>query len=147
MELETVRASLMEANNAHDFGFGPGLRPPIYIYPRCWHAPETWCELFLCAPLIIVGASLPAGDWPLWWLLHQRMRYFVPFKDFEIAETFYLTSRPDQVPHVVNDAAGLETVRFASDDALWRFVSSALDARGTDLHPGWDRRFGDRPRR
>jgi hypothetical protein len=146
LELETARASLMDEHNDHDYGYGPGLRPPIYIYPRRWHAPATWCELFLCAPLVFIGASLPADDWPLWWLLHQRARYFVPFQDWEIAETFYLTSRPHEAGHVANGAAGLEIVAFRSDEDMWRFVLAALDDPGVEFHPGWDRHFGPRPR-
>jgi hypothetical protein len=145
-QLERARASLMDTYNDHDYGYGPGLRPPIHIYPRRWHAPETCCELFLCAPLVFVGASLPADDWPLWWVLHQRARYFVPFQDWEIAETFYLTSRPDEAGHVANGAGGLEMVAFRSDEHMWRFILAALDAAGEDLHQGWDRHFGPRPR-
>jgi hypothetical protein len=139
MDLETARASLMDQYNAYHYGYGPGLRPPTYIYGERWHAPESWSELVLCAPLVFVGASLPADDWPLWWLLHQRARYFIPFKDWEIAETFYLTSRPAEAGHVLNGAAGLETISFRNDDELWRFVISALDARGVDFDPGMDR--------
>jgi len=59
-----------------------------------------------------------AGAWPLWWLLHQRERYFVPFEDWQIAETFYLTSRPHEAAHVANGAAGLERVAFRSDEDM-----------------------------
>jgi hypothetical protein len=142
MELEQARASLMDAHNDHAYGYGAGLRPPIYIYPRRWHSPDTWTELFLCAPLVFIGTSLPPDDWPLWWLLHQRARYFVPFEDWEVAETFYLTSRPSAVGHVANGAAGLELITFRSDDDMWRFVLNALASPGQDLHQGWGRRFG-----
>jgi hypothetical protein len=70
------------------------------------------------------------------------MRYFVPFEDSEVAETFYLTSRPGDHQHLLNGAAGLETVQFEHDEELWYFLLSALDAPGVDLHAGWGRRFG-----
>jgi hypothetical protein len=102
--------------------------------------------VFLCAPLVFIGASLPMDDWPLWWLLHQRARYFVPFRGREIAETFYLTSRPHEVGHVANGAAGLEMVTFPTDDDMWHFVLAALDSPGVDVHAGWGRHFGPRPK-
>jgi hypothetical protein len=144
MILEKCRAKLMDESNKWDYGYGPGLLPPISVYPDLWDAPPTWCHLFLCAPLVFVGTSLPADDWPLWWLLHQRARYFVPFQEWEIAETFYLTSRETNVSHVQNGAASLEVVTFKDYDKMWTFILTALDAPGVDLHEGWDRRFGRR---
>ena len=74
--------------------------------------------------------SLPADDCPLWWLLHQRPRYFVPFEGEEIAETFYLTVRDADVSHIQNGAAGIEVVRFEDYDQMWTFILEALESPG-----------------
>lgn len=142
MQLEERRASLMDENYKWDYGYGPGLRPPISVWPSLWHAPSSWCDLVLCAPLVFIGTSLPTDDWPLWWLLHQRARYFVPFKEWQVAETFYLTSNKTESNHIENGTAGIELVRFKDNAALWKFVLAAIDAPGVDQHRGWDRRFG-----
>jgi len=142
MMLEECRAKLMDQNNRWDYGFGPGLLPPISVYPGLWDAPPSWSHLFLCAPLVFVGVSLPAEDWPLWWLLHQRARYFVPFEEWQIAETFYLTLRDTDVRHLQNGAAGIEVVTFEDYDQMWTLILAALDAPGVDFHKGWNRQFG-----
>jgi len=137
--LEAYRARLMDAFNEHAYGFGPGLREPRYIFEARWGDPVSWCDLMMAGPLVIVGASLSMHDWPLWWLLHQRARYFVPFDEDEAPHGFYLTVRGDDVEHVVNGAAGLEVVTFGSHDGLWGFVLGGLSAAGIDLYP-WRRR-------
>jgi len=133
--LEAYRAQLMDAFNQHSYGFGPGLREPDYIFEARWRAPLSWCDLIMAGPLVIVGASLSMHDWPLWWMLHQRARYHVPFKEDESPQGFYLAVRGDDVDHVVNGAAGLEVVSFASHQELWRFVLGALSAKGIDRSP------------
>src|SRR4030095_9683404 len=93
VQLEDYRATLLDNFNEYAYGFGRGLREPNYIYRSRWRKPVSWCDLFLSAPLVFIGTSLPADDWPLWWLLHQRVRYFVAFDAHEVPETFYLTTR------------------------------------------------------
>jgi hypothetical protein len=138
---EESRARLMDTHNSWDGGYGPGLRPPQYVFDHSWSEPQSWFDLFMCAPLVFVGASLPDDDWPLWWLLHQRARYFVPFKKGECAETFYLTTSDAETHHIQNGAAGLEMVTFSNHAALWKFVLSAVEAPGADLRAWADRRF------
>jgi hypothetical protein len=130
MMLEECRATLMDDYNLWGHGYGPGLISPVSVYASLWEAPPSWCHLFLCAPLVFVGVSLPADDWPLWWLLHQRPRYFVPFEGEEIAETFYLTVRDADVSHIQNGAAGIEVVRFEDYDQMWTFILEALESPG-----------------
>ena len=34
----------------------------------------TWLALALTAPLLLLGCGMTSDEWPLWWLLHQRVR-------------------------------------------------------------------------
>lgn len=140
-QLEAYRADLMERNNKWDYGYGPGLLQPNVAYGDLWARPRSWCDLFFTAPLVFIGTSLPIDDWPLWWLLHQRARYFVPFKDWEHPETFFLATRATIPDHLRNGAAGIEIVTFRNHDTMWRFLEDSIDARGVDLHPGFNRKF------
>jgi hypothetical protein len=130
MAMEERRATLMDANNDWAYGFGPGLRSPKEIYFQEWRSPESWCDLILTGPLVFIGTSLPPDDWPLWWLLHQRARYFVPFTESQVNETFYITSDEVEADHIENGAAGLEIVRFKDFDSLWAFVLHSLAMAG-----------------
>jgi hypothetical protein len=80
-----------------------------------------------------VGVSLTTDDWPLWWLLHQRARNFVPFeKDdfYQIPETFYLTVKDGDTSHLEGSPAGIELVKFESYDSMWLFIRRAIARKG-----------------
>jgi hypothetical protein len=105
------------------------LRPPGEVYWRLWNQIESWYDLFFLAPLVFVGVSLSRDDWPLWWLLHQRARNFVPFRNDEIYEcpnTFYLTCKGAETENLRGAPAGIELVEFDSYDAMWSFLRNAL---------------------
>jgi hypothetical protein len=109
------------------------LRPPREVYWRLWNSVNSWYDLFFLAPLVFVGVSLTTDDWPLWWLLHQRARNFVPFeKDdfYQIPETFYLTVKDGDTSHLEGSPAGIELVKFESYDSMWLFIRRAIARKG-----------------
>lgn len=108
------------------------LRPPGEVYWSLWNQVTSWYDLFFLAPLIFVGVSLSRDDWPLWWLLHQRARNFVPFKndqDYDCPSTFYLTCNDAEKDHLRGEPAGIELVEFKSYDSMWGFLRRALAKR------------------
>jgi hypothetical protein len=105
------------------------LRPPSEVYWELWHKVTSFHDLFFLAPLIFVGASLSMDDWPLWWLLHQRARNFVPFQnddDYGCQNTFCLTCKGQETGHLKGAPAGIELVEFNSYDSMWSFFRRAL---------------------
>lgn len=105
------------------------LKPPRTVYWGLWSQIESWYDLFFLAPLVFVGVSLSRDDWPLWWLLHQRARNFVPFRNHEYSEcpnTFYLTCKGAETENLRGAPAGIELVEFDSYDAMWSFLRKAL---------------------
>ncbi len=105
------------------------LRPPSEVYWKLWDRVKSWYDLFFLAPLIFVGVSLSRDDWPLWWLLHQRARNFVPFRkerDYDCPSAFYLTCKGAETNHLRGEPAGIELVEFDSYDSMWNFLRKAL---------------------
>jgi hypothetical protein len=105
------------------------LRPPSEVYRRLWNQVKSWYDLFFLAPLIFVGVSLSRDDWPLWWLLHQRARNFVPFRNdetYSCPNTFFLTCKDADTDHLKGTPAGIELVEFDPYDSMWSFLRQAL---------------------
>jgi hypothetical protein len=96
------------------------LMSPERFYEHCRKEPIGWYRMFFAAPLVIIGASLPLEDWPLWWLLHQRARNLAVFPTSP--PTFFLTAKGEAHPHLYGRSAEIELVEFPSHDALWKFV-------------------------
>jgi len=130
MEFEDYRDGMMNSWFGWDGSYSQyELRPPGEVYWKLWNKVESWYDLFFLAPLIFVGVSLSRDDWPLWWLLHQRARNFVPFRrneDYECPETFYVTCKGADTAHLRGAPAGIELVEFDSYNAMWSFLRKAL---------------------
>jgi hypothetical protein len=101
-------------------------------------ASSRYRDLVLTGPLVFVGVPLPPDDWPLWWLLRQRTRHFVPFNESQVNETFYLTTGEVEADHIENGAAGLEIGRFKDFDSLWAFVLDSLTMLVRKRDSPWD---------
>lgn len=107
------------------------LHPPVEVYESLIRGSlsrgiKSWFDILFLAPLVFVGTSLSLDDWPLWWLMHQRERNFVPFSEDQFPKAYYLTSRERPAAHLVGRPAGLEVVEFETFDALWTFLRGAL---------------------
>jgi hypothetical protein len=130
MQFEDYRDGMMNSWFGWDGSYSQyELRPPGEVYWRLWNQIESWYDLFFLAPLIFIGVSLSRDDWPLWWLLHQRARNFVPFRNddlYQCPETFYLTCKGADTTHLRGAPAGIEIVEFDSYDAMWGFLRKAL---------------------
>jgi hypothetical protein len=89
---------------------------------------DSWYDLFFLAPLVFVGVSLSLDDWPLWWLLHQRARNFVPFSQSygDCPVTIYVTSKEADNRHLFGQPAGIEIVEFDSYDSMWSALREAF---------------------
>jgi hypothetical protein len=130
MQYEDYRDGMMR--NCFDWDGSYGryeLRPPAEVYWRLWNQVGSWYDLFFLAPLVFVGVSLSRDDWPLWWLLHQRARNFVPFRNNELYEcpnTFFLTWKGAETEHLRGAPASIELVEFDSYDAMWSFLRKTL---------------------
>lgn len=69
------------------------LQAPDAFYEERLKTLDTWYDLLFLAPLVIIGTSLSLEDWPIWWMLHQRARNFVPFDNAAVPKTFYLATQ------------------------------------------------------
>jgi len=139
MGLEDYRKDFMEEWFLRYEGhYNPGyeyLHPPNEVYESLvvWRFDrkiESWLNIFFLAPLVFVGVSLSLDDWPLWWLLHQRARNFVPFDEDDCPATYYLTSKQARSDHLIGAPADIEVVEFETFDLLWEFV-----LKGIERHP------------
>jgi hypothetical protein len=104
----------------------PGARPhtklksPDRFYKQSRMDPRSWYRMFFAAPLVIIGASLPLEDWPLWWLLHQRARNLSVFR--KAPPAYFLAAKGEARPHLYGRPAEIDIVEFPSHDALWKLV-------------------------
>jgi hypothetical protein len=101
------------------------LRPPKRYYEMRRSFVSSWYDLFFLAPLIFIGAQLPLEEWPIWWLLHQRARNYVPFPRSAAQPTFYLTAAGVAKRHLEGQPCDIEVVEFPSHDDMWAFVLRA----------------------
>jgi hypothetical protein len=96
--------------------------------PLSWDALvewKAWYDLFFLAPLIFIGARLPLEEWPIWWLLHQRARNYVPFPRSAAQQAFCLIAASDAKRHLERQPCDIEFVEFPSHDDMWAFVLRA----------------------
>lgn len=136
LDLEDRRSGLMRDwmiqvhvetvwNDHGSFGvFEDQLEPPKKFHARWSPNASNWYHLFFIAPLIVIGARLSVDEWPIWWLLHQRARNFVPFSPAQRQKTFYLTVEREDHSDLMGGPGGLELVNFSSYKSLWNFVLS-----------------------
>jgi hypothetical protein len=131
MDLESERSQMMHdwvKSRVKSWSY-PGAKPHATLmaadqfYEKCRGGP-SWYRMFFAAPLIIVGASLPLEDWPIWWLLHQRARNLTVLPG-KIPPTFFLTAQGEARPHLSGRPSEIEVAEFPSHDALWKFVFRA----------------------
>lgn len=109
-------------------GEGGKLRPPDLVYAEMRQDLKSWYDIFFLAPLIFVGVSLSLDAWPIWWLLHQRARNFVPFSPGEIPPTIFLTTEGNCCPELTGNPSEIRTITFRSYDQLWETLLEACDA-------------------
>jgi hypothetical protein len=135
MMLEDYRKSMMDQWYDWNISYTKyELNPPGHVYWHLWNSATSWYDLFFVAPLVFVGISLAADDWPLWWLLHQRARNFVPFLKnnfYDVPDTFFLTVKDADTSHLEGSPAGIELVKFASHDSMWGFLRRAIAHNGS----------------
>lgn len=133
MEFESRRAATME-----DLFLDPyTMDRPTYVFEDRWQTAESWYDLFFVAPLVFVGTSLPANDWPLWWLLQQRARNVTPLAVEDRPPTFCLTSDETDLPHLRGGPAGIEVVRFPTFDQMWAHLRATLNDPSPSPVPAW----------
>jgi hypothetical protein len=108
----------------------PKLRPPDIVYQERLETLSTWYDLFFLAPLIFVGVKLSLEAWPLWWLLHQRARNFVPFEEDQIPATLYLKHKTEACPELMGGPCEIQTIEFNSYDELWDTFFKACECSG-----------------
>ena len=133
MSLENYRDGMMDRWFVGSPYEGYWLQEPADAYYRLWDQIRSWYDLFFLAPLVFVGVSLPLDDWPLWWLLHQRARNFVPFRKTKrerCPATFYLTRRGEDLRHLAGRPAEIDIVEFRSYSTLWAFLRNAFSTHG-----------------
>ena len=130
MDLESWRSPMMKAwieSRVASWSY-PGAKPhttlktPGAFYEQVRRSAVSWYPMVFVAPLVVVGASLPLEDWPIWWLLHQRARNLTPFRDSALPPAFFLTAKEGVPAHLVGRPSDMEVIEFPSHDALWRTV-------------------------
>jgi hypothetical protein len=105
------------------------LRPPDVVYGERLQSLTSWYDLFFLAPLIFIGTKLRLEAWPVWWLLHQRARNFVPFdKQENVPPAIYLKHKDEPCPELRGSPCEIQIVEFESYDELWRCFFSACGA-------------------
>jgi hypothetical protein len=110
-------------------GQGRKLRPPDIVYRERLQSLTSWYDLSFLAPLVFIGVTLKLDKWPLWWLLHQRARNFVPFKkEDNVPATIYLKKKGELCPELAGDPCEIQTIEFESHDVLWEAFLSACEA-------------------
>lgn len=110
-------------------GQGHKLRPPDIVYRERLQSLTSWYDLFFLAPLVFIGVRLKLDAWPVWWLLHQRARNFVPFEEQDsVPPTIYLKERGELCPELTGDPCEIQTIEFESHDELWEAFFSACEA-------------------
>lgn len=82
----------------------------------------NWVDLFFNRPLVFIGCSLAADEWPLWWLLHER-----GIATGGKIPTYYLTfggrSREEEYGHF-DLLPDMRIVSFETPQELWCSFSS-----------------------
>jgi hypothetical protein len=110
-------------------GQGRQLRPPDVVYRERLQHLTSWYDLFFLAPLVFIGVRLKHEAWPVWWLLHQRARNFVPFENLDSTpSTIYLKVEGELCPELTGSPCEIQTVEFAAYDDLWEAFFSACEA-------------------
>lgn len=122
---ESVVIGLRDLGGGHRVGITRWqLRPPKRFY-ETRRSFGSWYDLFFLAPLIFIGTRLPVEEWPIWWLLHQRARNYVPFPRSAAQPAFYLTAVGHTDHHLEGLPCDIEVVEFPSYDDMWTFVLGA----------------------
>jgi hypothetical protein len=108
---------------------GRTLRPPDIVYRERLRSLVSWYDLFFLAPLVFIGVRLRLEAWPVWWLLHQRARNFVPFeKEDSVPPTIYLKKKGELCPELTGGPCEIQIIEFESHDELWEAFFSACEA-------------------
>lgn len=90
---------------------------------------NSWACVFMSAPLLFIGCSLSADEWPLWWLLHQRARNMERLGGTARRtrpQTLVLAVGTRLPSHLQGRPANVETLLFPNYPALWAAIRSSL---------------------
>ena len=141
VEQEMRRGDLMDRWSVKDYAgesagspmgvrFERSLRAPGKFYRELLDMPpSSWFDLFFTAPLVFIGTTLPPEDWPIWWMLHQRARNFVPFgSSTQVPKTYFLTADEQGISHLAGSPSNIEIIQFPSYDDLWGRLLKILAA-------------------
>jgi hypothetical protein len=109
-------------------GYERKLRLPDIVYRERLQHLSTWYDLFFLAPLIFIGVRLTLESWPIWWLLHQRARNFVPFENELVPATLYLKAKGEDCPELLGEPCEIQTIEFDSHNELWEAFFTACEA-------------------